>query len=119
MDDEARETPSAKAMLQKWEEFMEEDARKRKQGGKKGAEGKARSQWCAWYEVTLQRDRPQKGAPSVEITLCSQGDDDAVLRISDYPRCATMASRCVGEKVGKGLHSIPGNDLKLEAPQFV
>ena len=49
----------------------------------------------------------------------SQGDDDAVLRISDYPRCATMASRCVGEKVGKGLHSITGNDLKLEAPQFV
>ncbi|GJE90383.1 hypothetical protein PsYK624_065140 [Phanerochaete sordida] len=67
VDEQARETPSAKAMLKKWNEIIMKAIQREKRGTKS-------DQW--WYEVTLQRERPQEGAPGVEITLCSHDDDD-------------------------------------------
>ncbi|GJE90385.1 hypothetical protein PsYK624_065160 [Phanerochaete sordida] len=81
--DDARATPAAQALLQEWHDVTDverettlRDADDEKEGndedgGDRDDDGVG--QW--WYEVTLQKERPEGDLPGLEVTLENHGKE--------------------------------------------
>ncbi len=58
-DDDAKETPEAKLLLEKWNTRM--------RVGEEKVASDENDGW--WYEVTLQREKPEPNVPTIEVSL--------------------------------------------------